>query len=508
MNDLRRFSVLLLAALLAGCGRDLQRSGTARFEETACVAPLPYGQSAGNVRCGVVAVPEDRRRPGRKIQLAVVVLRATGEHHAADPIVYLGGGPGDAVLDNDMQLFTAEFAAPLQKRRDIVFFDQRGAGHSQPALRCPDFHDVFTAALARPQTAAEDEATVIEAMRACREQLVEQGIDLAAYTSAASAADLRDLMTALGYRSWNVYGVSYGTRLALTALRDTGAPVRSVVLDSTLPLQVSFPVDFAADFQRALQTLFADCAADADCSTAFPDLESGLFAAVHQLDEAPAVIRPLDPLTGKRVTVAVTGERMLLGFQQAMYRADLIPLLPAAISAAGHGDLSQLSAAAGGLTALPALAWGMYYSVECGEEAAFFDTDAAVADALRGVRPEIAAMGLAYMTDLTREVCRFWGSPPLPAAEHQPLASDVPVLVLVGELDPITPPAYGELAARTLSRSYFFELRGIGHGVLAAQSPETTRPRCAMQLLSSFVDDPLHRPNDGCLAGLAAWRHE
>ena len=171
MIEPRQLLLLLLAAFLAGCGE--QPGGMARFEKTACVAPLPSGQSADNVRCGVVAVPENRTRPGGPaIRLAVVVLRATGDHPAADPIVYLGGGPGDAVLDNDMQLFTAEFAAPLQARRDVVFFDQRGTGHSQPALRCPDFGDAFTAALAEAQTTAEDEATIVEAMRTCREQLV------------------------------------------------------------------------------------------------------------------------------------------------------------------------------------------------------------------------------------------------------------------------------------------------------------------------------------------------
>src|SRR4030095_12582514 len=232
---------LTIDELVGGVRNALDSCPAARFVPGACDFQLPAGQSAETVECGHLIAREDRsRNDGQTIRLAVAVLRASGEIPASDPFVHLSGGPGARLLEAGMQQYTAEFALPLPAVRDLVFFDQRGRGRSQTKLDCPEYVEALGDGLPMNLTSEEEAARLLSALRACHDRLVGEGVNLSSYRSSASAADLQDLMTALGYERWNIYGVSYGTRLALTAIRDT-------------------PV------------LFTGCAGDAACNAAYPN---------------------------------------------------------------------------------------------------------------------------------------------------------------------------------------------------------------------------------------------
>src|SRR5262245_9096292 len=309
--------------LVGGVRNALASCPSARLVSAACDFKLPDGQTPETVACGHLIAPEDRRRTdGRTVRLAVAVLQATGETPLSDPYVFLSGGPGGRALEAGMQAYTPEFAAPLQTTRDLVFFDQRGTGRSQPKVDCPEYVTAVRASYAVSATAEEQAAQTLTALRACRDRLVDDGINLSAYTSAASAADLQDLTTALGHERWNIHGVSYGTRLALTAMRDTPEHIRSVILDSTVPVQENGAVNFAMDLEYALNRLFDGCAADPACDAAYPNLEETFYSLVHQLDAAPATLRPVDPATGEAFDVVLTGERLIVAMQQALLRTD------------------------------------------------------------------------------------------------------------------------------------------------------------------------------------------
>ena len=126
-----------------------------------------------------------------------------------------------------------------------------------------------------------------EAICSCHDRLVSEDINLAAYNSAESAADLNDLRLTLGYEEWNLVGISYGTRLALTAMRDYPEGIRCVILDSTYPLQVSLYAEMPANFDRALNVFFHGCTTDPACSEAYPELEIVFFQLVDQLNDSP-----------------------------------------------------------------------------------------------------------------------------------------------------------------------------------------------------------------------------
>lgn len=504
-----------LALLMLACGGDGSTEGTPtkqseanaapspteqgetsapRFEESLCEFALPEGQQPEHARCGFLVVPEDRSEPeGRTIRLAVAVLKATGEP-VADPVLYLSGGPGFPALEGAMRAFTADFARPLQAKRDLIFFDQRGTGRSQPGLHCPEVREEFIAMLAVPLTPEEEAALAADAILTCRVRLVQEGVNLAAYTSAASAADIDDLMRTLGYDEWNLYGLSYGTRLALTAMRDRPEGLRSVVLDSALPPQANVGAEIAVNFQRSFNLVLAACAADDACHAAFPELEQVATDLVAELNSSPVTVEVTDPSTGRTAQVVVTGDRLLAGAQQALYSTSLHPVIPLATYQIANGEYSLLSALVANVVfRFGGLADGMAQSVNCSERIPFL-TPEIVSEAVEDVDSAIVgALGIS-MEDLERrlELCRAWGVNEPDAKEHEPVTSDISTLVLAGEYDPITPPSYGRLAAETLSQSYVVEFPVTGHGVIFARTP------CAMAIVAAFLDDPQTQPDAGC----------
>lgn len=471
------------------------------YARTACAVATPAGQPVGAMQCGTLTVPEDRTKSGsRTIQLAVAVLKSTSRAPAADPLLYLSGGPGQPNLSNNMQSFSGPFAAPVQSKRDLVFFDQRGTGASKPSLACPEVNTAFRAALAvdlRGQAQSTGEAA---ALRACGDRLAKDGVDFAAYSSAESAADIADLMQALGYRQYNIYGLSYGTRLALETMRDRPQRVRSVILDSTLPPQTAGDAAAAANFERALKTLVAGCNADTACAAAYPGLEPMYYALVAQANASPITVEPADPATGGTSKVVVNGDRILAGTWQALYDTRLLPLLPFAAKSIAGGNRALLTSLAAQVAFVTSdYAQAMRTAVNCNDVTMSL-TPAVVAEATKGVRQEIldARIGITTSDDLKRaqDLCRAYGITTTDPAETQPVTSTIPTLVLAGEYDPITPPSWGRLAAQTLSHSYFFELPGSGHGQLFG------RHDCAIALAASFLDDPSKAPDASCVKGL------
>jgi pimeloyl-ACP methyl ester carboxylesterase len=186
--------------------------------------------------CGFLVVPEDREKPdGAQVRLAVAILRREASDKAPDPILFLEGGPGARALDA-----AGASAGKINDKRDLIFFDQRGAGYSQPDLDCSEVDYLESEILAQNLSHAEEIPHFLTAFQACYDRLAEGGINLSAYNSAANAEDINDLLIALGYDQANLYGIPYGTRLALTVLRDHPERIRSVVLESTLPVQVDF----------------------------------------------------------------------------------------------------------------------------------------------------------------------------------------------------------------------------------------------------------------------------
>src|SRR5450432_4004733 len=248
------------------------------------------GADQFKVDCGMLTVLEDRSQPnGPTIQVAVAVFHALGHNPKPDPIIYLDGGPGIHTLDLAAYTFHDPFSG-FARNRDFIMFDQRGVGLSQPVLDCPETTQALDSTVAADLTSKERQAADDQALAECHDRLVKAGVNLAAYNTAENAADVNDLRLALGYKSWNLYGISYGTRLALTIMRDFPDGIRSVILDSTLPLQVDLYAKLPGNADRAFQVFFQGCLKEASCNAAYPELDKVFYTLVDKLNKTPVII--------------------------------------------------------------------------------------------------------------------------------------------------------------------------------------------------------------------------
>lgn len=442
------------------------------------------------INCGYLTVPENRADPESiTIDLAVAIIRAGGTRPRTDPILYLEGGPGGSALaDPDYWLESI-----LHTSRDIILLDQRGTGYSIPSLDCPET-DAYLS--------EEDSgyASLIEAAQACRDRLTLDGVDLTQYNSADSAADVADLRLALDIDEWNLYGVSYGTRLALTVMRDHPEGVRAVVLDSVYPPNAPGYTEDAANSVAAIETLIDGCADDDECADAFPSLKRRFYRTVADLNESPVEIDGYE----------TTGDDLVNFLFNSLYDTVLIPYLPLVIYAASEGnykpwstldayvndeeEYSVLFAAGPRQDDEPPVndgdAQGMYYSVECHEAVIFGDYDAAaelVAD-----YPEAVTEGLLDGLEESFAICELWGAGDGGAVESRPVFSEIPTLITAGEYDPVTPSRWSKLAAETLPNSFYVEMPRGGHGV-------TFVDECGERIVRAFLNRPDRRPSTSCM---------
>jgi pimeloyl-ACP methyl ester carboxylesterase len=466
------------------------------FEETPCADfGVPVNASFA---CDFLTVLEDHSQPdGPTLRLAVVTARSTGENPRPDPIVYLSGGPGENAIESMQYLYGRHFAQ-LTQDRDLIIFDQRGTGLSQPSLDCPELITLRDEIIGQDISAEDALMRGMQALSECRDRLVREGVNLAAYTSAQSAADLNDLMQTLDYDQWNLYGISYGTRLALTTMRDFPEGIRSVVLDSPYPLEADLYDSIPVNADRAFDVLFQGCAADPTCNASYPDLEGTYIEAVERLNTNPVRITITNPVTDKSLEPLLDGNNLTGFLFQSLYATDVIPSLPKIIYEARNGNFDTLSLLMGSrLIVAELLSQGMQVSVQCAEEVPFTTQEriASATDPYPTLQPF-----LDNSPTLGKEitaVCADWGAEQAAPIEDEPVTSDIPALVLAGEYDPITPPEWGRQVAGNLGRSFSYEFPGGGHGVSVGAS-------CPVGIMLAFLDDPLTEPDPACIAEMGS----
>jgi pimeloyl-ACP methyl ester carboxylesterase len=428
----------------------------------------------------MLTVPEDHQQPrGRQIKLAVAILKSSADHPAPEPVVFLQGGPGGSVLTNRPELALPDFY-PLLASRDVILFEQRGVGLSQPTLDCPELDQVDAAVATTGLRGSLDPGPYLPAALACRDRLTQAGANLANYTTSQGAADVEALRQALGYPPWNLFGISYGTRLALTVMRDFPAGVRSVVLDSPLPLQAS-AADRPANAAAAFDQLFAACAADVSCDRAYPQLKKIFYDTVDQLNKTP-----VQRSASQTQQLTITGDWFMGMFFEALSFGSALPELPKAIYAAHTSDFitwMRFSSAASPFST------GLFYSVWCSEEVL-----AAGQDKLTAADNAYPQLHHLFSQLDSLGICKQWGVPPIPTREMQPVQNAIPSLILGGRFDPKTPASYAQQTAQTLKNSYLFTFPGQSHAV--------SHEPCAMTLAATFVENPAAAPVAECFAKL------
>ncbi|WP_101926911.1 MULTISPECIES: alpha/beta hydrolase [Luteimonas] len=477
---MRQTTSLLLAlaatACVAGCADSGPAPGAEPAAATRLFGDLPFhgctldgGIASARVeaQCATFEVPEDPDAPeGRRIGLNIAWLPAGGDGGTGDPVFFLAGGPGQAATELAAHINGA--LREVRRQRDIVLIDQRGTGRSNP-LDCVDAAgDPLPLDALTVPTAAELDAYVGR----CVDGLAGRA-DPRFYTTGHAIRDLDAVREALGAETVNLIGGSYGTRVAQQYAAEYPARTRSLVLDGVAPNDLVVGGEFAHTFEDALRLQSAQCQADATCRARYPvDLQRQLRGLMTTLAAAPAEAAFRDPTSGAQRAGTVTPDTvtgLAFLFSYAPQTASLLPLMLDEASQGRYGPLLSLSHlmndnVAGQMTR------GMQWSVICAEDAGRYREDARTADTILG--PEVAQMFFG--------ACRTWPTG-TPRADHTaPLQSDVPALLLSGELDPVTPPAYAERVLATLPNGRHLVLQGQGHGTLALG--------CMPKLLAQFIE--------------------
>lgn len=455
-----------------------------RLERERCSFKPPRGD---RVECFVLIVAENRELPqGREVRLKVAVLKAK-RGAGLEPLVYLSGGPGDAPLvasspgadalaEGDWWNATAN----IRRRRDVIVMSQRGAGGSTPNLDC---FDPRTSQPAKARRRAVTEQQERDILASCRALLERRKIDLTMYTTPALADDVADLATAFALSRINLYGVSYGTRWGLEVMRRHPGLVRAAVLDGVYPPQVNGEQNEPEIVRRTFERLYADCAADAVCRERHPAVRADVEGAIGAAQRTPLQLTL--QLEDGTQPVQLDGAKLLMVLLHMMREGEAA-LIPEAVAAIGRGDLrllrlfaEDLETSDGGLLEQNAQQFdGLYNSIECRETWAAVDR-AARRRQIEGNR----LYSLNARQSKSPAFCQVWRVPAAPAAERQPVTSEIPALLLSGGYDWLTPPAWGRDAAKSLTSSRHVVFRAQGHGVVI-QEP------CAARLRDGFIDNP------------------
>jgi pimeloyl-ACP methyl ester carboxylesterase len=477
----------------ATVGNSSPGASTARFEDAKCPMTLPSGVTEGkDLRCGFVSVPELHAKPGGKtIRLFVTIAKGKDVAANATPVVVLAGGPGQGGSSLLPILFNPQLPdAQLLQGRDLILLDQRGTGYSQPALTCSEEQELTKKYAGKNAQGSQYVADSVAAYAACRERLAKEGVNLAAFNSVENAADVNTLRQALNLPKVDLYGVSYGSRLALTVMRDYPQAIRSVVIASPFPLQADLLQGLGVSFDNALNELFKTCAADAECNQTFPDLKATFNRVYKQLEEKPVKLMVKELENTKTHEVLLDGDLMVNSVYQLLFISPFIGVLPAAIGDAEKGNYNGLAVAISASYSIGgSISRGMYYSVNCQEEFAFTDTQN-LQKSQQALLPQVVT-ALADLGPSTFETCKKWGVDKAMARENEPVKSDIPTLIISGQFDPITPPNYGQEAAKTLSKSTVVTLPGQGHSPVEANV-------CGVNLVKNFFGDPTKTLDTGC----------
>ena len=448
------FLSLTAMNVFAGPGKD-----TPGLELETCELVVPGTPLSTVGECGWMDAAENPEEPeGRQIRIRVARIPANGRVAEPDPLVFFAGGPGQSATES--WPIIARALKKVNESRDILLVDQRGTGQSNP-LKCPEIE--------LDKALAQDWDELAGTTRACLDSL--DG-DPRFYTTTIAMGDVDAAREALGYEKVNLYGGSYGTRAAQVYLRLFPDRVRTVVLDGVVPQTLALGTEHAVKLDQAIYRVLAGCDADPLCGKTFPDTAGKLSSLVRTLEETPVEVTTAHPTTGQPFTLIFDREVLSTSLRFLTYSSDTQAMLPlliyeAAVEQRFDRLASQVLIAATGLQ--ESISQGMELSVTCAEDYPHFHENPAANNTLMGDMIE-KSVGIQ---------CRIWPKGPVPENFHEPVSGDVPVLLLSGELDPVTPPEYADQVAVHFPNSRHLVAPGQGH--IAA-----TRG-CMGKIVSEFI---------------------
>lgn len=467
---MRTLMFFIFCALLMACAKK-DTAVSAQSILKACPSFAETGKPAlvYGAECGELLVKENPAdAQSRDIAIHILRLPAISPAPKHDPLFLIQGGPGGSSIDMAAMIYGA--FADVRKNRDLIFVDQRGTGKSNPML-CDKLQD-------DDQLLPEFEQTekTLQFIKACAEKYQQQ---VSFYTTPYAVKDLDVVRRALGYEKINLWGVSYGTRVALEYMREFPQQTRAVILDGVAPVQIALPKYFQTDAQAALDAVNKECQAQEKCKLLYGDIVEKAEHVTQRFAKALADNNPMkvqfEHPRNQQPTTAVLTPKWFAGLIfMSLYSRDLTVLLPHAISDADNGNyrlLTSLFALASEQSSFSGISEGMRYSVVCNEDAQFISTD--------DIKNAKSFFGMNMMKDFA-DVCAVWPKASLSETYSQPIVSDIPTLLLSGHHDPVTPSRWAEMVAKYLSHSLQVVAPGGNHSISAEG--------CTPKIIAQFIE--------------------
>ena len=405
------------------------------------------------------------------LELSIVKLPAIRPNPKADPLIFIAGGPGQSAIENIA--VASQSMRAIQKDRDILFIDQRGTGTSAP-IKCetPEVD---------PSNWDTEEAQkgYENAIVSC---LSDTPIPLPYYGTKYAAEDIDFVRSSMGIEQINLYGVSYGTRVAQVYMRQFPNQSRAVILDGVVPMDEPIGLDFKQHAQTVLNQLEQECQQDTDCMALTASLTEDLEMVLTNLSNSPTVQAP-NPSTGTMTTYHLSPEVVMTGIRLALYSSVLQRMLPFTISEAKKGHFTPLLAQTiqPSLRIDEAISSGLYYAIYCSED------HPRLAEKTEKVSGAMDVLN----SDQANEICRQIESVQIQPEFFEPISSEVPVLLVSGARDPVTPPVLAERAGKTFSKAQYIVAPQAAHNVGLEQ--------CAAGLLGRFITNPTETASSNCI---------
>jgi len=453
-----RLNALIVSALCIVCSTALPVQA---LELTDCELIGDRGIGRIQASCATVMQPLNPERPDDgTIEVRVAVIRSLSPEPRPDAFTIINGGPGGSSISLYVQ--SARVFEAIRRERDLVIVDQRGTGRSSP-LDCPELEDPIEEFDLELVTAATDRC------------LAALPHNPRYFTTSVAVQDLDSIRQQLGYEQWNIYGVSYGTRVALHYARRFPDQVRSLIIDGVVPPQLVLGPNAALNGQQTLDRLLARCQADPVCTSTFGSLQPKLSELFEQLRAQRVGVAISDPISGALDDVEIGWGHLAITLRMLSYAPETAALIPLMIDLAySQKDYRPIASNAQRIISemQGLIRAGMHNAVVCAEDIPFLgDVDWAALEATYLGEQQTRAL-LA--------TCARWPEGVADADIKAPLESNVPTLILSGEEDPITPPAYGEMVGERLPNSRHIIAPGQGHGVFSRG--------CIPGLITEFID--------------------
>lgn len=434
---------------------------------------------------GYLHVPENRQKEKcNVIKLPVYIFKSRSQRPKKDPIIYLVGGPGSSIMGAVPYMNYYQYLDD----RDFILLEQRGTTYAQPHLACPEWAEAQYRSRLPGVTTQQADRLLQEAAANCRDQLLSNDIDLNGYNTREIARDVEDLRQALNIKKYNLFTLSYGTKIAQTLMRDYPQGIRSVVMDSPLPLEVNYDEESVQNLLESWELIFRDCKKDPACNKAFPDLKERLFKFLKEKTDQPQKLTITNPNTKEEETFLLKGKDLLLLLSPgSTYEVESVPFEANKLLS---GDWSSIEKILIALLDGPGDGdgIGMRLSVWCAEEAPFnssekIENEQQAYPAIKGLSPAVFQSG----------ICEIWGVQSMPSVENKAVKSDIPVLLISGEYDNETPVKWAKKMQDNLTNGFHVIFKGWHH------TPTTFwNNSCGMNTANAFFNNPSKKPELDC----------